>query len=186
MIKRYATNVAYQIRVSRMKQIFKFVIPLLILVRVTSAANLENLLNIDIYAEPQVVLFQNIETTVSEIATVRLMFLTGPDCYSGYIDKDDNQASNAVFLIEPRTLFGLNAHEVYHSARRVVQTDEQLTKIHSLLIRFYGPKRQLARFLGSCQDQGINCCIPIECSVDTKLCLPFYPFEEQDIQLTTQ
>lgn len=112
------------------------------------------------------------------ISELRMSFLSGEDCYSGYQQNVRIYTVDTPFVLQPNQPFGLNHADIYQAAQTVIDS-ENLPNIHAILIRFvdynHGQRyEQFARFSGSCQDQGINCCIPVTCTANTKICKPKY------------
>ena len=130
------------------------------------------------------ILFKLTSEEPAAISEVRMHFLSGADCYSGYM-QGYRIATELPFLVKKDQPFALTGAGIYRIAETVLQS-ERLSEIHGLLIRFvdntHGQRyQQFARFTGSCQDQQINCCIPIDCSVTAGVCLAKYDMGIQPI-----
>lgn len=108
------------------------------------------------------------------ISEVRIHFLSSGDCYSRYVTGVRIKADKIPFSLLPQHPFALSGRGIYQAVQAMLGT-EGLSDIHAVLIRFvnqdHGQRyQQFARFLGSCQDQAINCCIPIDCSISAGVC----------------
>ena len=120
----------------------------------------------------------------SAITEIRMAFLSGEDCYSGY-QNHSRISSDTPLILEPNQPFGLNPAHMYHIAKNLLDA-ETLQKTQAVLIRFvdhhHGQRyAQFAWFEGFCHDQDINCCIPITCSKITETCQPKYAMGTQFI-----
>jgi hypothetical protein len=115
-------------------------------------------------------LFEKKSGSAEAISRLRIHFLKSTDCQSGYAGLYDTLGYGPVFPLAPATLFSLNAYALYGAALFVFNKEE-LNELNSMLIRFISSPRQFAEFTGSCQDQQINCCVPIVCSHQTGTCL---------------
>ena len=127
--------------------------------------------------------FVLIQSPTASIAELRLHFLTGKDCYSGYLKGLRIQTKATPFPIRANEPFALTGIGLFQAAQSILNPDE-LTSIQAVLIRFVDPKQgtryqQFARFLGSCADQGINCCLPVNCSLTLGSCVASYKTETQ-------
>ena len=104
-------------------------------------------------------------------STVQLHFLESNDCQSGYRVKFETLDDGVDFSLEADQIFGLRGSEVYQAGISVLSN---IQEIHSVMIRLVRYHKQFARFVGTCDDQQINCCIPIRCDVDTGICRAQY------------
>lgn len=129
------------------------------------------------HENPLVILYYKAGDTQS-IHTTQLVFLTSDDCKSGYITHYQTIPTTKAFAIKPSQAFALLASTTYQAARAVL-TPEKIGLIHSVLLRFHGSHHELPRFLSGCADEGINCCLSIECSNEAGVCLPKYAFPRQ-------
>ena len=114
----------------------------------------------------------------ASISELRLHFLSSEDCYSGYMQGFRTDVQNVSFPLIQNQPFGLSSEGIYQVAQSVLDR-EAISKVHSILIRMVDSKHgqryeQFARFTGSCQDQDINCCIPISCSINVGRCIATY------------
>lgn len=130
-------------------------------------------------------IFVSTSKSTEAISELRIHFLSGEDCYSGYLTGTRMTADKVSFSLLPQHRFLLSGRGVYQIAQSVLET-ENLSDIHAVLIRFVSQDhgqnyQQFARFLGSCQDQGINCCIPIDCSISAGVCTAKYDIGVQPI-----
>ncbi len=121
----------------------------------------------------------------ASISELRMHFLTGADCYSGYLQGYRSAADAPPFLLRKDQPFSLTGEGIYQVAQSVLGA-ESVSDIHAILIRFldrtHGQRyQQFARFTGSCQDQEINCCIPVDCSHSAGVCTAKYDLGVQSI-----
>lgn len=124
-------------------------------------------------------------TEAASISELRLHFLTGEDCYSGYQQGYRSAAEITPFLIKKDQPFELSGAGIYQAAQSVLNAEE-LSQVKAVLLRFadrdHGQRyQQFARFTGSCQDQGINCCIPITCAPNAGVCAAKHDMSIQTI-----
>lgn len=144
-----------------------------------------NLLTNEIISGNIVLIFEPSSGMTNEITCIHLHFLTGNDCYSGYISGFITDKATPSFSAIEHVPFSLRATSVYEAAAISVRTTK-LSNIHSVLVRFISYERgnpydRFARFTGTCQDQDINCCIPVDCSEATRTCLPKHELPIQPI-----
>jgi hypothetical protein len=143
----------------------------------------------ELFVEPQsqdalpFILNQSKSAAISEM---RISFLQGEDCYSGFMQTYFNRSQENAFHLQPNQVFALDGRQIYQAAQIAVGVPE-IAKIHAILLRFmdhnHGQRyEQFARFTGTCQDQGINCCLPITCSVNAGVCTAKYPMNAQPIE----
>lgn len=147
--------------------------------------HLEDLLHSFDAQPPDQIFFMLAQPQSAAISELRMHFLMSEDCYSGYRQGLRIDGKDASFPVALGRLFGLSGRGVYQAAATVLAPDE-ITQIQGLLIRFvdreHGSRyQQFARFLGSCQDEEINCCIPIRCSLSAGVCIPKYALDVQSI-----
>ena len=136
--------------------------------------------------DPQIV-FEQRTGVEQEISGINLHFLAGNDCYSGWSGMY-SASHDAGFLVQPRMQFGLDPKFVYQAMLQS-NLDQPVSGIRSMLVRFIraeknNPSDRFARFLGTCQDQSINCCVPIKCSDQTTTCIAVQAFATQEISWT--
>ncbi|MDP3705381.1 MAG: hypothetical protein Q8R24_05675 [Legionellaceae bacterium] len=132
-----------------------------------------------------IVTVEPISGMTNEVTSIHLHFLTGTDCYSGYISGFRTDKTSPSFTAYEKVPFGLRADAVYDAAVASVRTTS-ITNIHSILVRLVSYERgnpydRFARFTGSCQDQDVNCCVPVDCSEATRTCLPKHELPIQPI-----
>lgn len=109
------------------------------------------------------------------LTSVRLNFFAVDDCQEKFLGR---YKSEGKFDIKPNHSFALLTAQTYQIAAMLF--DEDILKdIRSILISFRGKNNSLPRFLSGCEDQGINCCIAIQCYSDAGICLPTYQFGSQ-------
>lgn len=122
----------------------------------------------------------------ASVSELRLHFLSSEDCYFGYMQGYRTKVQNVAFPLIQNQPFGLSSEGIYQVAQSVLDR-ESISEIHSLLIRIVGSAHgqryeQFARFIGSCRDQDINCCIPIRCSINAGRCIATYDKGVQPIR----
>ena len=130
----------------------------------------------------QTVVFNQEMGRVDSIKRLRVHYLTSDDCQSGYVSFIDTLDQTPAFPIVLDKAFVLNAETIFQAAKSIADY-EHVEEIHSILIRFIGTKRQFAQFTSSCSDEGINCCVPVNCSNATGTCLSQIPMEIQHVTL---
>ena len=162
-----------------------FVLILLILFPAYAIENrsIFQFLSYDTDAIPYQTVFFNQETgRVDSITRLRVHYLTSNDCQSGYVNFIDTFDQTPTFPIVLNKAFVLNAETIFQAAKSIADY-EHIEAIHSILIRFLGTKKQFAQFTSSCSDEGINCCVPVNCSNATGTCLSQIPMEIQHFTL---
>lgn len=122
----------------------------------------------------------------ASISELRLHFLSSEDCYSGYLQGYRTDGQNVAFPLIQNQSFGLSSEGIYQVVQSVLDR-EGISTVRSILIRMADSKHgqgyeQFARFTGSCQDQDINCCMPIRCSVNAGRCIATYDKGMQPIR----
>lgn len=128
-----------------------------------------NLLTNDVLLSEQSVIFEKSSGLADSIDKVRVHYLTSNDCQSGYAGHYST-SSTIPFLITNGKPFGLNAASVYQSGVFALGS-KKIESINSILINLIANTGRFAQFIGTCNDQGINCCIPVVCSNQTGTCL---------------
>ncbi len=132
--------------------------------------------------ERPLVIFHYKAGDTKTIGFEQLVFLSSEDCQSGYIAHYQKIPSSKGFSIKPKEDFALLSQTTYLTAKSIL-TSEEISRIRSVIIRFHGIHQELPRFLTACSDEGINCCISIECSNSAGICLPKYEFPRQSFIL---
>ena len=122
---------------------------------------------------------------LASISELRIHFLSGEDCYSGYLQGYRSTKDVTPFLLTKDQPFALTGEGIYQIAHTLLNP-EALVNVHAILIRFldreHGQRyQQFARFTGSCQDQEINCCIPVDCASSAGLCVAKYDLGVQSL-----
>lgn len=140
--------------------------------------SIHDLLTYDISVNDQIVVFKQSAGNMNAIVNMRIYFLGSEDCQSGYTGFYDTEQPRGIFPIYKNVSFGLNAAAVYQAGVVTLNLDK-VEKAHSILIRFIGNTSHFTQFTGSCNDQGINCCIPIDCSNQVGQCLAKHELELQ-------
>jgi hypothetical protein len=116
---------------------------------------------------------------VDSLHYAALAFFSVDDCQEALLAYYKTPSDEPVsFPIKPKQRFDLLSDKTYHIASKLL-AETEINSIQSILIRFRGPNQELPRFLGGCADQGINCCIAIQCSNDAGVCLPKYSIVPQ-------
>ena len=131
----------------------------------------------------QTAAFNQFPISENSIARLRIHYLTSSDCQSGYVSFTDTSNEGPVFPIISGNPFVLDAEAVYQAGKDIAGY-EHVEAIHSILIRFIGTHGQFARFTSSCNDESINCCVPVDCSNATETCLSQMPMETQNFTLS--
>ena len=147
-----------------------------------SSPSLFDLLTTDVFSVENIATFESIETAPDTISSLRFFLLTKHDCSEGLIADYQTPMDAPSFATRPSTPFILKSPSVYQLARQILG-DEKVESIHSILIRFRGSNKRLSWFHGTCADQGNNCCIPIDCSNATGLCIPRHEAEVQTFNM---
>ena len=132
--------------------------------------------------ENKVVTFHYKAGDVHALAKAKLHFFTMDDCQAGYLGEYPIQSTAKGFGLHVSHDFSLLANTTYQAASSVLG-NEKISLIHAVLIQLVGSGNELPRFLTACADQGINCCVAIECSDDSGTCMPKYQFPRQTFVL---
>ncbi len=103
------------------------------------------------------------------INEMHLHFLTSKDCQSGYMKRFDVSSQDNLFLIDAQQPFGVRGEMVYAAALSAVG-QVGLEQVGSVLFRMSAAQNGFLYFKGTCDDQGLNCCIPITCSHFNRNC----------------
>ena len=114
----------------------------------------------------------------TSISSLHLHYLRSNDCQSGYAGLYDTHHGGSVFPISQGKPFGLMASSVYEAGVATLGASK-IEDIHSILIRLLSGERQFALFSGLCNDQDVDCCVPVQCSNQTGTCLAQYDFGPQ-------
>ena len=142
-------------------QVQKLILGILFSLNV-SAMELKEFFILNDWKQPVVFWLENQDPI--PLQTIILNFLESEDCQSGYIAR--YQLKDKPFILEAQQVFSFNTQKVYQAMQEVAPDN----KVGSVLIRFSQFPKGFANFEGGCADQGINCCIPINCSSGTKDC----------------
>ncbi|PJD91466.1 MAG: hypothetical protein CK424_06535 [Legionella sp.] len=154
---------------------------LIMMSQALAAISMLDLLTYDPIESNLIVRLQVSSTAFSmNLKAVQLHFLTSNDCQSGYMKRFDTPPQGDVFLIDANTSFGLRGESVYQAAASVIGEGD-LEQVRSILLRLFTDKQRFLYFKGSCNDQGLNCCIPVTCSHSSGLCQPKITLETQII-----
>ncbi len=124
----------------------------------------------DLALTEQTLLFQQEKGLSSTIARARIHLLNSNDCQTGYAGVYDTFIQDEGFPISIGQPFGLNASIAYQAAVSVLG-ESDIENVHSFLIRMLSSQKQFAWFSGLCEDQDVNCCVPVDCSNATGTCL---------------
>lgn len=160
---------------------FFFALSLVVLSSQSASAELylSTFLNYDIQTQDQTVLFRFLGGNANSISQLRVHYLTSSDCQSGYIGFQNSVINSHDFKLEHNKIFGLGANAVYKAAIEASNIVE-VERIHSILIRFISTNGRFAWFTSSCNDESINCCVPVYCSNAIGSCLPQQILAVQD------
>ena len=109
-------------------------------------------------------------------------YLSSHDCQTGYLGFYITPKDDVPYPQIRQELMALNAASTF-TAGTLVLGSAQIHAVHSILVRFISTGGQLAKFTGSCKDQSINCCIPVDCSNDSGLCLATHDIGIQPYRL---
>lgn len=126
------------------------------------AYSLKDFFIFDDWNQPLVFLLENRHET--PIDGMTLFFLESDDCQSGYL-KTYKTDENQQIHFKPEQILSLNTRTIYQ-----VMQDLGVLNGKSILFRLTYQKKHLAEFVGGCEDQGINCCLPIECQSTSQDC----------------
>lgn len=153
---------------------------------VYSLPTLNDLLKTEVQTKYPLVYFKQDESRSTGISMLELRFLEAWDCYSGFLAQFNASTSGMEFTVEHAEVFSIDGKAVFNAIYEKIHPGE-VEKVHSLLLRIITSGQgngyeRFAWFSGSCQDQGINCCIPIVCSEKTSLCSTKYEMELQPIK----
>lgn len=94
-----------------------------------------------------------------------LFFLQSNDCQSGYM-KTYRTSESQIMYLKPEQILSLKTPVIYQ-----LMQDLDVLQAQSILLRLTYQKKHLAEFVGGCEDQGINCCLPVSCQTETKDCV---------------
>ncbi len=166
-----------------------FLICMLPLLFTTYAAqaeiDLHDLLTNDAVESDTLVSFLSAPGMSYPISAIHIHYLASSNCYSGYAGGFYSHYRKNVYSTEENIPFMLNGKYTYIVGKSVVK-NIQMDEIHGILIRLVRDVQEpsgfrFAFFIGDCNDQDINCCIPVSCSSETEVCLPDHQFPIQYI-----
>ncbi|HBI21788.1 MAG TPA: hypothetical protein DDY37_04270 [Legionella sp.] len=140
--------------------------------------SVSQLLTDDIILTEHTVLFEQESGLSTSISRARIHFLQSHDCQSGYAGFYDTFNEDKGFAIAIGKPFGLNASLTYQAGITFLG-EQKIEQMHSILIRFLSNKGQFAWFTGACNDQDVNCCVPVDCSNQTGTCLASHGLSTQ-------
>lgn len=131
----------------------------------------------------QIVSFLPTAGMANPITGIHIHYLTSSDCYSGYLASFYHHQNLNVFKTSEENPFSLRGDATYQIGTKVIRY-AKLNEVHSVLIRLVSdehgnPRHRFAFFLGECEDQDVNCCITVNCSEETKTCLPQHELTPQ-------
>ena len=109
-------------------------------------------------------MFEQEKGSSSSIARARLHLLKSTDCQTGYAGVYDTFIQDDGFPIAIGNPFA-------YQAGVSILGESDIEHIHSFLIRMLSSDKQFALFTGLCNDQDVNCCVPVDCSNETGTCL---------------
>ncbi len=150
--------------------------------------NVSDLLTSNVKLVDSQILFVQKTGPAQEISELELHFLGGDDCYSGWTSMFSTRPDSS-FTVHQDLQFGFDPKFIYQALLNSNSPDT-VSGIHSMLVRFILAKKnnsydRFAKFVGSCQDQTINCCIPIVCSDHNNSCVAAHIFTPQEIIWST-
>ena len=117
------------------------------------------------------------------ITGIHLHFLTSSDCYSGYVGGFYFPRSMQKYQTQEDTPVIIRGDTVYRAGLTVVR-GAPISAVHSLLIRLISDEHgnsdpRFAYFIGECEDQNINCCVPVTCSDQDGQCIAVHEYPIQ-------
>lgn len=127
------------------------------------ASPIKDFLIIDDWQQPLVFWLENLKPI--QLKTLTLNFLESNDCQSAYWGR--YHLEDASTKLQAHQVFSLDTHQIYQAMQQMGAP----YSIRSVLIRLKQYPQGWASFEGGCADQGINCCIPMVCSQETKDCI---------------
>lgn len=151
-------------------RVFIFCIALLTSSYIFANQSAPNFLTNDILLSDQSVVFQKSRGSADSIVKLYIHYLSSNDCQTGYTGVYISTGVDHNFSIVKGVPFGLNASSVYQ-AGLLVPAIKNIEEINSIMINLIGNNGRFVKFLGTCNDQGINCCVPVNCSNQTGSCL---------------
>ncbi len=116
-------------------------------------------------------IFQSKALHPLKIQTLRLYFLGASSCYEKFMAKQELDVGQNVLVWNQDEQLGLSHSGLYQALLETVGA-EDIEKVASVLMRIRTEDKQWIRFLGSCQDQQDNCCVPIHCHPSVAECVP--------------
>jgi hypothetical protein len=131
--------------------------------------SVNDLLSKELSVSDSLIILQKVDGRFKDISRIQAFFLTSNDCQTGYSATFETNVRDSSFPIEFSQPFMMSASEIFSAGEQVLGKD-MMQPIHSILFRLVGDTGQFAEFLGSCQDQGINCCVAVNCSNVTRTC----------------
>ena len=141
--------------------------------------NIEDLMHKDMI-NPKLV-FQSMAEHPLHIQMARVYFLGASSCYEKYMAKQELMASINPLVLNENEQMSLDSKGLYQLAVATVGAND-VEKVASALIRLRAKDNTWLKFLGSCEDQQDNCCIPIHCHPSVAECVPEMEDELQFIK----
>ena len=135
---------------------------LLMISHFVKAYDLKDFFILDDWDQPFIFWLENQQEVPVDGMT--LFFLESDDCQSGYL-KTYRTSESKILYFKPEQILSLKTPVIYQ-----LMHDLDVLQAKSMLLRFTYQKKHLAEFVGGCEDQGINCCLPIACQSETKDC----------------
>lgn len=148
---------------------------IIVLFSINSISNSLNIISYDLDKSLPLVVFNYKAGDVKSLSGIELVFFSVDDCQQNFLNLYREEIK---FPLKKYHNFALLSDKTYKVVDKLFD-DKLISNIHSVLIRLHGENNTLPRFLGGCADQGINCCIAIECAVGAGICLPKYQFPTQ-------
>ncbi len=108
------------------------------------------------------------------ICAIHWHFLSSNDCASGYLHGAYVDDFDHCFEVTSAKPFAILNHEVFQLVKSI-HRDDEIDAIRSVLIRFRNANPEyypsFARFMGACNNEDINCCLPIRCDKFEERCM---------------
>ena len=141
----------------------------LFLPMVSIAMNIDDLMHKEV-RNPKLI-FQSKADHPLAIQMVRVYFLGASSCYEKYMSKKELMAKSTPLILNQNEQIGLDPKGLYQATLSSVGQNE-IKNVASVLIRLRAIDFSWLKFIGSCEDQQDNCCVPIHCHPSAEECVP--------------
>lgn len=141
--------------------------------------NIDQLIHKDV-SNPKLI-FESKAKYPLQIQMARVYFLGASSCYEKYMSKQELEAFKTPLVLNQNERISLDPKGLYQAALSSVGQDE-IEKIASALIRLRSIDSRWLAFIGGCEDQQDNCCVPIHCHPSVAECVPEIENELQFIK----